>query len=292
MNASLPWILSAEQTDRLLASGAPVRLADVRWYLDGRSGREAFTGGHLPGAVFVDLDTALAAPPSAAAGRHPLPDPEVFAAAMEAAGISDQTLVVAYDDASGGAASRLVWLLRATGHQAAVLDGGIQAWTALNGEAALSTDPGTTEPAPAGSFGRATVDPQWLVDLEEVREAAGSGQAVVIDSRAPQRYSGETEPMDARAGHVPGAVNAFHAQNVGPDGLFRSPQELRERFAGIGVREGSSPLVYCGSGVTACHNLVVLESLGIHGRLFPGSWSQYAGTEHPAATGASPWPSA
>lgn len=273
----LPWILSVTEAQKLLADpSSPTALADVRWYLDGRSGREAYAGGHLAGAAFVDLETVLAAPATPTSGRHPLPDEETFAAGMEAAGFTEETTVIAYDDASGASASRLVWLLRATGHRAALLDGGIQAWTAARGEGSLETgDPGVS-PAPAGSFARTSVDPEWLATMDDAVAAGREGQPL-IDSRAPARFRGDTEPMDAWAGHIPGATNVFHAKNIGADGRFIPADEIRERFAAAGgPAEGPAPIVYCGSGVTACHNLVAMEAAGLHGRLYPGSWSQYS----------------
>ena len=254
--------------------GRPVVLADVRWYLDGRSGREAYRRGHLPGAIFVDLDNVLAGPASPARGRHPLPDPEVFAAAMAAAGIHDQDQVIAYDDAGGVVAARLVWLLRVTGHDAALLDGGL---TAYAGE--LTTEIPDRPPA---SF---TVRP-WpagrLASLEETAAAPG----VVLDARDGPRFRGDTEPVDPRPGHIPGAVNLPCRDNVGADGRFLPVAELRERFAAVGVDGTADVISYCGSGVTACHNLIAMEHAGLGiGRLFPGSWSQYSHTDRPAATG-------
>lgn len=254
-----------------------VVVADVRWYLDGRSGAEAYAAGHLPGAVFVDLDRCLAGPPSPAEGRHPLPPPEVFAACMAALGIGDGRPVVAYDDARGSVAGRLVWLLRILGEAAALLDGGLAAWT---GPLDVGDRPGeAVEPA------RFTARP-WPPDrLAGIDEVAG-GAAVVVDVRAPERYRGEVEPIDPRAGHVPGAVNLPWTGNVDPaTGLFRSPAELRDRYAGV-----DRPVVHCGSGVNACHTLLALEVAGLAGaRLYPGSWSQWSSDpSRPVATGPGP----
>jgi len=255
--------------------GGRVVLADVRWYLDGRSGQDAYRKGHLPGAVFVDLDRWLAAPGSPAAGRHPLPDPEVFAEGMAAAGIGDEQTVIAYDDAGGVIAARLVWMLRATGHDAALLDGGL---TSYIGELE------TGEPSPVRKIfsGR-----PWPAErLASIDDAAG-GSLVVLDARDGARYRGETEPVDPRAGHIPGARNLPCRDNVDADGRFLSVADLRERFAQVGVSEGTEVVSYCGSGVTACHNLIALEHAGLGtGRLYPGSWSQYSSDpERPAATG-------
>ncbi|MEV0896428.1 sulfurtransferase [Actinoplanes sp. NPDC049802] len=251
-----------------------VVLADVRWYLDGRSGREAYERGHLPGAVFIDLDTALARPASPAEGRHPLPDPEVFAAAMAAAGIGDQDQVIAYDDAGGVVAARLVWLLRAIGHDAALLDGGL---TAYRGD--LSTE---VSPRPAATFTARPWPSERLASLEETVAAPG----VVLDARDRSRFRGDAEPVDPRPGHIPGARSLPCRDNVGADGRFLPVAELRERFAAVGVDGSGDVISYCGSGVTACHNLIALEYAGLGaGRLFPGSWSQYAHTDRPAAVG-------
>lgn len=288
MSTELPWILSVADLDELTAEDVerdvPLQVADVRWYLDGRSGEAAYEAGHLPGATFVDLETVLASPATAEEGRHPLPLPETFAAGMEIAGITDETLVVAYDDAGGATASRLVWLLRASGHQAAVLEGGLRAWTAVHGEDALETGPDLVLPAADGSFTASGWDDHWFATMDET-QAQAAGDGVVVDSRAPERYRGETEPVDARAGHVPGAVNLFHAGNLAEDQTFLDEDALRARLAEAGLdavsEDDPAPIVYCGSGVTATHNLVLLEALGLHGRLYPGSWSQYAATDRP-----------
>jgi thiosulfate/3-mercaptopyruvate sulfurtransferase len=252
--------------------------ADVRWYLDGRSGLAAYEAGHLPGSVFVDLDTVLADAPSAAAGRHPLPDPQTFADRLGALGIGDGDTVIAYDDGGGVTSARLVWMLRATGHDAAVLDGGIAAWTGPLESGVVSRPPAqfTARPWPA-----------HLIASPE--EAAGSGN-VVLDARAAERYRGEAEPIDPRAGHVPGARSLPCRENLGADGRLLAVDELRRRFAAVGVAPGTSVVSYCGSGVNACHNLLVLEHTGLgHGSLFPGSWSQWsADPGRPVATGDDP----
>ncbi|WP_127781915.1 sulfurtransferase [Rhodococcus sp. X156] len=259
-----------------------VVLADVRWYLDGRSGRAAHEAGHLPGAVFVDLDRCLAAPPSPERGRHPLPDPEVFAAELGRLGIGDDDTVVAYDDAGGRSAARLVWLLRATGHEAALLDGGLAAY-----RGPLETAPVRRAPT---TFTARPWPRERLADLDEVVAQAGGGAGVVLDARAPERYRGEQEPVDARAGHVPGAKNLPTQATLAEDGTFLPAAELRRRFTAAGVGAGAPVTAYCGSGVTACHSLLALELSGLGaGRLYPGSWSQYSSDpRRPVATGASP----
>jgi thiosulfate/3-mercaptopyruvate sulfurtransferase len=253
-----------------------VSLVDVRWYLDGRSGREAHAAGHLPGAVFVDLDTDLAAPPSARDGRHPLPSPEDFAAAMERCGVGDGATVVAYDDAGGAIAARLVWMLRVLGERAAVLDGGVDAWPG-------PLERGEVAPSPA-SFTPRGWPAAALADADEVaRLAAGGG--VVVDARAPERYRGEHEPVDPRPGHVPGAVSRPYAGNLA-DGRLRDVDALRERYADLAGREVA---VYCGSGVTACHDVLAMERAGVGARLYAGSWSAWsADPERPVALGAEP----
>lgn len=260
-----------------LADHPEAVIADVRWYLAGRSGRAAHQAGHISGSVFVDLDVVLAAPASPEAGRHPLPDPEVFAAGMRAAGISDDSIVVAYDDAGGMSAGRLVWMLRALGVDAALLDGGLAAWP---GDLSAGVEPLPT----AGTF----VARDWPTErLATIDEVAGDADAIVIDARAPERYRGDVEPIDPRAGHIPGAVNAPFGGNLDADGRFLAPELLRARFEAVGVDGATDAIVYCGSGVTACHDLLAIERAGLgQARLFPGSWSRYAATERPAATGA------
>ena len=251
-----------------------VVLADVRWYLDGRSGRAAYDAGHLPGAVFVDLDRWLAAPPSPAQGRHPLPDPAVFAGGMALLGIADQATVVAYDDAGGTVAARLVWMLRVTGRAAALLDGGIQGYDGPLEQAAPDRPPAyfTPRPWPAGR-------------LASLEDAAGPGH-IVLDARDHARYRGDTEPVDPRPGHIPGARSLPCRDSLAADGTFLPVGRLRARLAEAGVTDATGVISYCGSGVTACHNLLMMEHAGLgEGRLYPGSWSQYSHTGRPAALG-------
>ena len=245
-------------------------LADVRWYLDGRSGRDAYDQGHLPGAVFVDLDRWLAGPASPAAGRHPLPDPVIFAEGMSRVGVSDDSIVVAYDDQGGVMAARLVWMLRVTGRDAALLDGGIQSY-----RAPLEIGP-PADLAPAGPFTARSWPAGYLANVDDASDPAN----VVIDARAPERFSGEEEPIDPRAGHIPGARNLPCRSNLDSEGRFLPVDALRGRFESVGVAAapaGASMISYCGSGVTACHNLIAIELAGMGpGRLYPGSWSQYS----------------
>ena len=255
-----------------LAEHPEAVLADVRWYSDGRSPREAYETAHLPGAVFVAMDGVLAAPATPEGGRHPLPTPEDFAAGLAAAGIGDDDVVVAYDDDAGVIAARLVWMLRVTGHQAALLDGGLTGWRGRRESGAVTRPPATFTPV------------AWpqdrLVGLEDLE-----GQ-VLLDARPAPRFRGEDETMDVRAGHVPGAVSLPGRESVGPDGRLLPVPELRRRLVEAGVT-GQPWVSSCGSGVTACHSLLVAEHLGLPpGRLWPGSWSQWAATDRPAALGA------
>ncbi|MGV3732998.1 MAG: sulfurtransferase [Microcella sp.] len=264
-----------------------VVVVDTRWYLDGRSGADAYAHGHLPGAVFVDLDTVLAGPPSAAAGRHPLPEPEDFARGLEAAGVGDDATVVVYDDAGGVIAARLVWMLRTLGQSAAVLDGGLAAWQQEHPEEALEAG----EPAGAGGASPASrIVRSWpaaaLATIDETQAAAADGTAIVLDARTADRYRGDTEPVDARPGHIPGAASLSCRDNVAADGTLLGTATLRERLTALGA-DRLPVISYCGSGVTACHTLLVLEQVGLPaGRLYPGSWSQYAAdAQRPVATG-------
>ncbi len=254
-------------------------LADVRWYLDGRSGRDAFAAGHLPGSVFVDLDRWLAGDAASGGGRHPLPDPATFADGMARLGIGDDELVVAYDDAGGVIAARLVWMLRSTGHSAALLDGGLTAWTG-------PLQRGAPPPRPIVGF---TARPWPAGDLATIDDAADP-ELVVIDARPRERYRGGPDPVDPRSGHIPGARSLPCRESLDADGRFLPVERLRRRFAEVGALDGATVVAYCGSGVTACHNLIALEHAGLgRGRLFPGSWSQWSREpERPVATGDDP----
>jgi len=255
-----------------------VVLADVRWYLDGRSGRDAYEAGHLPGAAFVDLERWLAAEASPEAGRHPLPDPELFAAGMSGLGIGDQDVVVAYDDAGGVIAARLVWMLRATGHQAALLDGGLHTF---GGELERSV---TRRP-------RAVCSTRpWPTRLLAEIEDATRPSNVVIDAREPERCAGEHEPLDPRPGHIPGARNVPCRQNLDEQHKLLPVEELRKRFASAGVTDASRVVSYCGSGVTACHNRSpssTPDSASVASTPAPGL-STAAGKNLPVAVGDQP----
>jgi thiosulfate/3-mercaptopyruvate sulfurtransferase len=265
-----------------------VVVADARWYLDGRSGREGYRSGHVAGAVWIDLDTVLAGPPSVRSGRHPLPAPEAFAAGLGAAGIGDDDIVVAYDDSGGTSAARLVWLLRILGSPAALLDGGLAVWPGprRTGDEARRQVSRSVVPWPRERL--ATIDE--ISSVVAGRVVPGRQESILVDARAPERYRGETEPIDPRAGHIPGAVNLPFAENLGPDGRFLGADQLRDRFARAGIEEGAQVIAYCGSGVTACHDLLALEAAGLgSGRLYPGSWSEWSADRgRPAATGPQP----
>ena len=242
-----------------------VVLADVRWYLDGRSGLNAYHQGHLPGAVFVNLDRWLSGAGSPREGRHPLPDPEVFAQGMARLGIADNSTVVAYDDVGGVIAARLVWMLRATGHDAALLDGGLGVYHGPLEQVSPSFLPAVFTPRPWPG--------ERLADINNAADPANT----VLDARTRERYRGEHDPLDPRPGHIPGARNLPCRENLDKHGRFLPVEQLRQRFQAVGVTNGVSVISYCGSGVTACHNLLALELAGLgHGRLYPGSWSQYS----------------
>jgi thiosulfate/3-mercaptopyruvate sulfurtransferase len=261
----------------LRAHREEVVVADCRLYLDGRSAEDAYAAGHIVGAVFVDLERGLAAPASPAEGRHPLPSAEAFAEGMARAGIGDATTVVAYDDAGGVMAARLVWMLRATGHHAALLDGGLRAWDEPLSRSAPTVEPATFLPVP------------WPAErLASIGDAA-SRAGVVLDARQPERYRGDTEPIDPRAGHIPGARNVPAREHLDPSSDRLLPVErLRERLEAAGA--GPDTISSCGSGVTACHTLLVMEHAGLGpGRLYPGSWSQWSHDDsRPVATGDEP----
>jgi thiosulfate/3-mercaptopyruvate sulfurtransferase len=258
--------------------GEPPVLLDVRWRLAGPPGIESYRQGHLPGAVFADLDRDLAAPPGPA-GRHPLPEPAAFQAAMRAAGVSRDRPVVVYDDADAMSAARGWWTLRYFGHpDVRVLDGGYRAWAGAG--LPVSTD----EPAPVpGDF---TAEPGQMpvLDAAGAQELARTG--LLLDARAGERYRGETEPVDPVAGHIPGAVSAPTAGNVNPDGTFKDSAGLAARFAGLGAVPGAPVGAYCGSGVTAAHEVLALALAGVPAALYVGSWSNWvADPARPVASG-------
>ncbi|UZN02203.1 sulfurtransferase [Cellulomonas sp. S1-8] len=273
-------LVDADELARLLDDEPPV-LLDVRWALGRSDGHERYLEAHLPGAVYVDLDTELAAPASPAAGRHPLPDVADLERAARRWGVREGGAVVVYDDAGGTSAARAWWLLRWAGvRDVRILDGGLPAWTA----AGYPGEPGEVTPEP----GDVVLVPGALRTLDADDAAALPQDGVLLDARAAERYAGRVEPVDPRAGHVPGAVSAPTAENLGPDGRFLDAAALTARFAALGVPlgdRGDRVGVYCGSGVTAAHEIAALASLGVDAALFPGSWSQWSNDpERPVAT--------
>ncbi|HUP72069.1 MAG TPA: sulfurtransferase [Acidimicrobiales bacterium] len=260
-----------------------VRVVDSRWYLDGRSGHAAYLGGHIPGAVWVQLDRELSGPAGPKSGRHPLPSPQAFAAAMSRLGIGDATPVVVYDDAGGSIAARLWWMLHIHGHDVAVLDGGIDAWTG-----ALDTDDVAPEPA-SPPFTARPWPADRIVDAEVVDSLRARDDALVLDARTASRFANGDPAIDPRPGHIPGARNAPWAGNIDAGtGRIRTGGELRARFDDLGASDARTIVAYCGSGVTACHDLLALTIAGFGDRLalYPGSWSQWgADGTRPAETG-------
>jgi thiosulfate/3-mercaptopyruvate sulfurtransferase len=269
-----PLISADELAARIGEPGLVV--CDVRWYLtDPYRGRREYDEAHVPGAVFVDLHAELAG--SVGGGRHPLPTTYEFAAHLSRLGIARGDTVVAYDSAGGAVASRLWWMLRSIGHEwASVLDGGYRAWE----QAGHPTTSAVVSRVPTGY----PVVEGWrgIVDADAITDLVESG-TTLVDARAADRYRGEVEPIDQRAGHIPGAINLPHVDNLGGDGRHRSVSELASRFADL----GPAPVVYCGSGVTACHDLLAMSIAGItDARLYPGSWSDWSSQpDRPIATG-------
>ena len=260
------------------------RVADCRFELgQPQAGVAAFRAAHIPGAVHADLERDLSVPVTPATGRHPLPSLATFAATLAGLGIGNDAQVVCYDAGSGAFAARLWWMLRWIGHDAvAVLDGGFAAWVAEG-------RPVSTDPAPARS---ATFvphpRPQMVLDVEAVLRALADGETLV-DLRGAERFAGQTEPLDAVAGHVPGAVNLPYAENLAASGRFRAPAELAGLWnSRVGAAPGRAPICMCGSGVTACQGLLALEAAGIAGgRLYAGSWSEWIrDPSRPVARGA------
>ncbi|MFC9287888.1 sulfurtransferase [Streptomyces sp. NPDC057052] len=279
-------IISAPELTSALAGENPPVVLDVRWQLSVAKaageppfdGRAAYASGHVPGAVYVDLDRELAGAPGAG-GRHPLPDLAEFGAAMRRAGVSAARPVVVYDGGQGWAAARAWWLLRWTGHpDVRVLDGGLTAW---QGE--LSVD----VPTPAGGDFEPRPAAAGLLDADAAAELARSG--VLFDARAGERYRGEVEPIDRVGGHIPGAVSAPTTDNVGADGRFLPAEDLRDRFTSLGATDGGEVGVYCGSGVSGAHEVLALAVAGIPAALYVGSWSEWsADPSRPVAVGPDP----
>jgi thiosulfate/3-mercaptopyruvate sulfurtransferase len=272
-------LVSPEALAAELASGRPPVLLDVRWNLGGPPGLDEYRLGHLEHARFVDLDVDLAAPPGPGRGRHPLPDATAFEAAMRRCGVNDDSAVVVYDAGGGLSAARAWWLLRHAGHDdVRLLDGGVAAWTA----AALPL----TTTAPPDAAGTMRVRPGGMPVLDATSAAALARAGVLLDARAGERYRGEVEPVDTVAGHIPGARSAPTAANLGGAGTFLSGAALRDRFESMGAAAGVAVGAYCGSGVTAAHEVLALALAGIPAALYPGSWSEWiSDASRPVATG-------
>ena len=255
---------------------------DVQWVLGRTDGHDRFLESHIPGSRYVDLDRELASPPSAEFGRHPLPTREAFEHTLRLLGVTAESTIVAYDQSHGFSASRLWWLLRNAGLEGRVLDGGLAAWRAAG-------HPVEAGEVSTGSTSELEIDWDRLATLTIDDASSFPSLGVLLDARAPERYRGEVEPLDPRAGHIPGAVSAPVTGNLNPDGSFLSVAQLRDRFASLGVDETTPVAAYCGSGITASHQLLALEVAGFPGALFPGSWSQWSeDASRPAAVGASP----
>jgi thiosulfate/3-mercaptopyruvate sulfurtransferase len=272
-----PLIDAASLAD-LLGSDRPPAVLDVRWSLGGGPGRADYLAGHIPGAQFADMDADLAGP-AGAGGRHPLPSPERFTAAMRRLGVGNDTTVAVYDAGNSTSAARAWWLLRRLGHaDVRVLNGGYAAWQ-RSGRPVETAAPEVIEgdfvPGPPGAE---------VVEADGVLLAAADG--VLLDARDRERYLGEAEPVDPVAGHIPGAISAPTRENVGQDGTFLDAGTLRERFATLGVTDGRPVTVYCGSGITAAHEVLALEIAGFRAALYPGSWSHWVtDPDRPVATG-------
>lgn len=281
-------LISADQLRAALASANAPRLVDASFDLaDVDAGERSWRAGHLPESIYLHLDRDLCGPRTgpdgAFMGRHPLPARADFAATLGRCGITPATQVVAFDRQGGVYAARLWWMLRWIGHEAAaVLDGGVAAWTAAGG--ALVTD--ATVPVAAAPYPER---PSFAGSIDAAALHAALGRVRLIDARAGERFRGEVEPLDATAGHIPGALNRFFKDNLGADGRFRPAAHLRAEFeALLGTHTAAGTVHQCGSGVTACHNLLAMEHAGLSGSLlYPGSWSEWSGdAARPVARGA------
>jgi thiosulfate/3-mercaptopyruvate sulfurtransferase len=276
-------LISAEELATALGGPDRPRLLDVRWQLGNPGTHDEYLESHLPGAVWVDLDAELAAPPAPTLGRHPLPAQDELQRAARRWGLHDADSVVAYDAVGSQAAARLWWLLVNAGFEnVRVLDGAFQGWVAQG----LPVESGDVVPA----FGDVTLQ-RWrsldVIGLEEAANFTAQG-GLLLDARASERYQGLVEPIDPKAGHIPGAVSAPTGENIGPDGRFLDATALRARFENLGARPDRPIASYCGSGVTAAHQVLALQLAGFDAALYPGSWSQWSNSDRPVATGETP----
>jgi thiosulfate/3-mercaptopyruvate sulfurtransferase len=275
----MPFTTLIDAATLLELAGKPlVSVIDCRFDLmNPEGGRREYLKGHIPGARYADLNEDLSAPITANSGRHPLPSPEGFAATLSRLGIDRATQVIAYDDAGGSFAARAWWLLRWLDHMSvAVLDGGLKAWIAAGG----SLESGDEKPlsaVPAGGRIQPRSNADAVIDTADIPAFLEDPEHLLVDARAPERYAGSVEPIDAVAGHIAGAVNHPFSTNLAPDGRFLPAAELKRRWeARLEGREASQVAAMCGSGVTACHNLLGLEVAGLPGaRLYAGSWSEW-----------------
>ncbi|HTU31194.1 MAG TPA: sulfurtransferase [Solirubrobacteraceae bacterium] len=279
-------LIGVAELDTALSGADPAHrpaVLDVRWDLARGPRPDLYEAAHIPGAVFVDLDTALAAPAGdGRRGRHPLPDSDTFVGAMREAGVDSGRAVVLYDDAGGTVAARAWWLLRDHGHDdVAVLDGGMPAWVG----AGLATETGPRVAPAAGDFS-GTPGSMATLDADQAAALAGDPGAVLLDARQSERYRGDSEPVDPRAGHIPGARHRSTRDNVDAGGAFLDPATLAQTFASLGATPQARVGVYCGSGVTAAHEILALELAGVAAELYPGSWSEWCSDpERPIQTG-------
>lgn len=272
-------LVTAEELAAALEGDNPPVVLDVRWKLGGPPGHGEYLTGHIPGAVYVDLDDELASHGEPTDGRHPLPSAEALTDAARRWGIDSGDTVVAYDGEGNMAAARAWWLLRWAGlADVRLLDGALPAWIAAGKD--LATD----DVAPTRGTVELTTGSLPTLDLDTVATFPESG--VLLDARAPERFRGEVEPIDPKAGHIPGATSAPTGSNLAADGRFLPAEELRDRFASLGVDASAPVAVYCGSGVTAAHEAAALTIAGFEPAVFPGSWSQWSNHDLPVATGA------
>jgi thiosulfate/3-mercaptopyruvate sulfurtransferase len=265
----------------LLELEAAPALADVRWYLgEPDRGFAEFESAHIPGATYIDLDTHLSA--RQGPGRHPLPTRQIFASTMGLLGFSDADLIVAYDDRGGEIAARLWWMLRDIGHsQIRVLDGGITTWQAAGQDVTSASIPRLSTTM--------TIRQSETRRTDRTELESHLGTVHLLDARAPERYRGDEEPIDPVAGHIPTALSASTTDNLNPDETFLAAQDLRERFTALGVGEDQDTVIYCGSGVTACHNVLAIVRAGLpEPTLYPGSWSDWGSSGGEVATGSEP----
>lgn len=275
-------LLSATDLVSSIESGAEPLILDVRWRLDKPDGVLDYEAGHIPGAIYVDLDTELAEHGAPSEGRHPAPSVKRFTEFLRRVGVTRQRAIVVYDDWQNFGAARAWWLLRKAGiDNVSVLDGGLAAWKSVGGP--LQT--GTTTPARSDI----SIDVTSLDGISMDEAASWPERGVLLDARAAARYQGDEEPLDPKAGHIPGALNLPGVSLLTADGTFAAPNDLRAAFTSTGVEDGTPTAVYCGSGVTASQVALAAHEVGLDIDVFVGSWSAWSNSEsRPVATGAAP----